>query len=175
MMKASLPIDPTSAPNAAGTHANNGSYSPSVPISVYRELAAELQATQSMLDSLNTQNQQLSQQNQRLRLEVDRLVQASLQAQHVVDAMPQPSWGQPIAASTPSPHRPNHQRDRTPDGDKPLALVTEVPDRYPQRPGSSRSTNPELSNLWFVTAMVLVVVSAFGAGFLIVRPLLSNR
>lgn len=146
-------------------------YAPSVPISVYRELAAELQATQSMLDSLNNQNQQLTQQNHRLRLEIDKLVQTSAQVQTVVEAMPQPTWGQDLtamAAATPPP-----ARDLDPRRDQPLVMVTEQSEHRPgQR--SSRSS-AELNNLWFVTTMVLIVVSAFGAGFLIVRPFLSNR
>ncbi len=48
----------------------NYTYSPSVPISVYRELAAELQAAEALLDSLNAQNQHLAKHNQKLRQEI---------------------------------------------------------------------------------------------------------
>jgi len=47
-------------------------YSPSVPLSVYRELAAELQAAEAMLDSCNAQNQHLAKQNQQLRQEISK-------------------------------------------------------------------------------------------------------
>ena len=58
--------------------ANSNNYSPSIPISLYREVTAELQSAQAMLDSLKTHNQQLLQQNQELRREVETVVQASV-------------------------------------------------------------------------------------------------
>jgi hypothetical protein len=65
---------------------NSNTYSPSVPISLYREVTAELQAAQAMLDSLKTHNQQLVQQNQQLRREVETVVQVSQQLQQVVNS-----------------------------------------------------------------------------------------
>ncbi|MEL6160560.1 MAG: hypothetical protein AAGJ95_07920 [Cyanobacteria bacterium J06554_11] len=53
-------------------------YAPSVPMSVYRELAAELRANKAVIDSLNSRNQQLIQQNQRLKQEIHNVVQATL-------------------------------------------------------------------------------------------------
>ncbi|MEO0887289.1 MAG: hypothetical protein AAFY54_15390 [Cyanobacteria bacterium J06648_10] len=68
-MKPSHHADPQSAP----TH-----YAPSVPMSVYRELAAELRANKAVIDSLNSRNQQLLDQNQRLKKEIHNVVQATL-------------------------------------------------------------------------------------------------
>jgi len=53
-------------------------YAPSVPMSVYRELAAELRANKAVIDSLNSRNQQLTAQNQRLKQEIHNFVQATL-------------------------------------------------------------------------------------------------
>ena len=53
-------------------------YAPSVPMSVYRELAAELRANKAVIDSLNSRNQQLLEQNQRLKQEIHNVVQATL-------------------------------------------------------------------------------------------------
>jgi hypothetical protein len=58
--------------------AGNG-YAPSVPISVYRELATELKTTQAMVDALTRQNQQLTRQNKLLRHEIHRFVQSAEQ------------------------------------------------------------------------------------------------
>ena len=45
---------------------NSGNnYSPSVPISVYKEATDELQVTQIKLESLKVHNEQLMQQNQK--------------------------------------------------------------------------------------------------------------
>lgn len=53
-------------------------HAPSVPMSVYRELAAELKANKAVIDSLNSRNQQLLQQNQFLKQEIHNVVQATL-------------------------------------------------------------------------------------------------
>lgn len=47
-------------------------------MSVYRELAAELRANKAVIDSLNSRNQQLTQQNQFLKQEIHNVVQATL-------------------------------------------------------------------------------------------------
>ena len=47
-------------------------------MSVYRELAAELRANKAVIDSLNSRNQQLLDQNQRLKKEIHNVVQATL-------------------------------------------------------------------------------------------------
>ncbi|MEC5032540.1 MAG: hypothetical protein SAL07_21785, partial [Oscillatoria sp. PMC 1051.18] len=59
-------------------------YRPSVPISVYRELATELQTTQAQLDSLKAQNQQLAQQNAQLRQEVAKVLQSAQSLEKVL-------------------------------------------------------------------------------------------
>ena len=61
-----------SSPNPSVASSN---YSPSIPISIYREVTAELQTVQSQLQTLKTQNQQLTQQNQQLRQELENVVQ----------------------------------------------------------------------------------------------------
>ncbi|MBE9062946.1 hypothetical protein [cf. Phormidesmis sp. LEGE 11477] len=53
-------------------------YAPSVPMSVHRELAAELRANKAVIDSLNNRNEQLLKQNQRLKQEIHHVVQAAL-------------------------------------------------------------------------------------------------
>jgi len=75
----------TSADSTTG--ANSNPQRASVPISVYRELAAELQTAEAMLDSLNAQNQQLVQQNQHLRQEIEKVVQSALHMQQVVASL----------------------------------------------------------------------------------------
>jgi hypothetical protein len=53
---------------------SENNYSPSVPISLYREARTELQATQIKLESLKVHNQQLIQQNQKLKKKLRRLL-----------------------------------------------------------------------------------------------------
>jgi hypothetical protein len=52
-------------------------------------------------------------------------------------------------------------------------LYTEQPEGM--HPLSRVASRADMSNLWLATTILLVVVSAFGAGFLIMRPLLNNR
>ncbi|MGF1457773.1 MAG: hypothetical protein ACFBSG_01965 [Leptolyngbyaceae cyanobacterium] len=220
-------------------------YSPSVPISVYRELASELKTTQTTLDALTQQNQQLLRQNKLLRTEIQRFVQSAEQLGHFAGVMPQDSpvpppvaavaesaagfafatdafsvhtaeeatSGQPAgpepAVSSPASLRAESvspraesvaaesqsAADSQPDPPAPSAIVhrpkakkrdhkrptaagqqyrlfTEQPDEG--RPLSRVASRSDLGNLWLATTILLVVVSAFGAGFLIMRPLLNR-
>ncbi len=65
------------------------SYAPSVPISLYREITAELQNSKSSIDALQTQNEQLIQQNQQLRRELNSVIQATIQLQKAVNTAQQ--------------------------------------------------------------------------------------
>ena len=203
-----------------------------VPISVYRELAAELKTTQNTVEALTRQNQQLVRQNKLLRNEIQRFVQAAEQLGHFAGVMPQepPVMRQNLAmtvpmqepsvpsmpanvptaiqqaspqtalepAAQPAPPPPEdifvvpevtafppngaivpqpkeHKRDR-PQSPQPDAvkqrLFTEQPEEM--RPLSKVSSRRDLGNLWLAMTIVIVVVTAFGAGFLIMRPLLRR-
>jgi hypothetical protein len=158
----------------------NLSNAPSVPISVYKELAAELQATRAMIESLNTRNQQLAQQNQTIRLEVERVVQASFNLQQVVDFMESPSRGSQTiaemagddgAAGRMVPLRIPVEGDRLPLRG---ALFTEEPSR-PQRVGKGLKKPKDLGNYGILVTVLIVVLAAFGLGFVAVKQLLPSR
>lgn len=188
---------------------NSNTYSPSVPISLYREVTAELQAAQAMLDSLKTHNQQLVQQNQQLRREVETVVQVSQQLQQVVNSaqsvtqtgMPQmpsvkfdfsvePDQRAPATSETNSalPQAPPAPQTVAfpfplPEPEPTVAsmpqplpeqLFTEVPE-IPYRLRSKPKKASDLSGLWLAIAIFLIVIAAFGAGYLVVRPLLMKK
>ncbi|NEP83445.1 MAG: hypothetical protein F6K17_37975 [Okeania sp. SIO3C4] len=67
-------------------HNSENNYSPSVPISVYREATAELQATQIKLESLKVHNEQLIEQNQKLRREFEKVIQSATQLQETLNS-----------------------------------------------------------------------------------------
>ena len=198
-----------SNPPAAG---GSSAYSPSVPISLYREVTAELQASQTLINSLKAQNQQLLEQNQNFRQELDRVMRAASQLQQALEAargtsqlgLPQmpssvspianPSFnlnqmetGNPAAVSQPAPHfaaTPDPQnRDRDlmfppppeqPQGsDQPDLQFSEEPEGR-LRPASAPERG-ELSGLWLVVSIALIVIAAFGAGYWVVRPLLQQQ
>lgn len=185
---------------------NSNSYSPSVPISLYREVTAELQAAQAMVDSLKTHNQQLVQQNQQLRREVETVVQVSQQLQQVVNSaqsvtqtgMPQmPSVKFNFSVEPPPPPPATSQTNSAvpqppqtvafpfplPEPEAKAAsmpqplpdkLFTEVPET-PYRVRAQLKKTSDLSGLWLAIAIFLIVIAAFGAGYLVVRPLLMKK
>ncbi|BAU10861.1 hypothetical protein LEP3755_13530 [Leptolyngbya sp. NIES-3755] len=170
-------------------------YSPAVPISVYREVVAELQATKTAMESMKTENQKLAQQNQQLRQEIEKTVQAALQLRKFSNAI------QPASAPSNSPAP---RVDLTLE--EPTFQIPVMPPRMPAEPMAEpipphlelkplepieekliieqdskprRKIKPEKDsyielNGWMLAVVIgLIVVSAFGAGFLLVRPLLA--
>jgi hypothetical protein len=153
--------------------------SSSVPISVYKELAAELQATRAMVDSLNNRNQQLLQQNQTIRQEVDRVVQASFHLQQVAEStsgISQPNFQAESIKAAAWAHQEREaeaiaNRLRTPDSLPPLYFTEE-----PARPRVKSHKPPkDLGNLGVFLTILLVVLTAFGLGFVAVKQLLPSR
>lgn len=178
---------------AAGQAASQAP-SPSVPISVYRQLAAELQATQAMVDSLNAKNQDLTLQNQTLRQEIHRFAQSAIALKSLVEpnqlAVGAPKLTQQTATRT-NPSHPSHPeaapqpsleetataaaiaaRLRPIDPASPREELFTEAQALPNLPQEKRPRN--LGGLWLTLTIVLIMVTAFGAGFLVVRPLLPT-
>ncbi len=261
-------------------------YAPSVPMSVYRELAAELRSNKAVIDSLNSRNQQLTAQNQRLKQEINNFVQATLNLGQFAGAARQTAFSElsgtvsdastasssekiapntlaklvrpqgeaikaaasaddmnslaspqlytesaadvfssstlqprrvpsPIqksmlsAASSASPERiPTVKRRATkstaatakpaasprissrlpvstrqkisqssevvPQAKVPPKLFTEQSGEY-RSSGLERKEDKEIGGIWLALSIVLIIVTAFGAGFLIMKPLLNDR
>ncbi|OCR02190.1 hypothetical protein BCD67_06100 [Oscillatoriales cyanobacterium USR001] len=184
--------------------ATPNTYSPSVPISLYREVAAELQAAQAMMESLKTHNQQLVQQNQQLRREVETVVYAAVQLQQAINSaqavtqIPLPQMPTVKTNFTPQPSPTStHLQTATaipettsvapslelpfpfPEVEPTLPrtsekLYTEQPER-PYRIRPQAQKTPELSGIWLKIAIVLIVVAAFSTGYWVVRPMLIKK
>lgn len=173
-------------------------YSPSVPITVYRELAAELQAAQTTIDSLKSQNQQLVKQNQQLQQQVEKVVHSAQHLQQIVSSFsgatatnhvdiprykparqPEP---QPVAPPPPPHHYEPHESvlDSVSFQNEPEfspyseTVVIEQEDTRVRRPVQSE-TVADVNGWMLIIAILLIVLTAFGTGFLIVRPLLNNN
>lgn len=179
-------------------HKPSNSYNPSVPISVYRELSAELQQAQEMIESLKTQNQQLVKQNQQLRQQVEKVVQSAQHLQQIVGsfgtasesevarhqahipfeprpaAPPPPPPPPPRAKTIPEvefvPPSQNVEPPPSPYGETVVIEQEERPRRTPVSEGFS-----DVSGWMLMVAILMIVLTAFGTGFLIVRPLLNNN
>lgn len=183
---------------------------PSVPLSVYRELASELQTAQARLDALTAKNQQLTQENQLLRQEMTKLIQSCLRLQKLVD-FPAPSPtipnSPPVPRTSPdvkSAAQPNAAKARPPQQvSRPRPpVVAEVPSSKSHRSQVSGTvtemmsqmpqpvfieeqevryyppTEPEakeISGWWLVITILLIMLTAFSAGYLVVRPLFEHQ
>lgn len=191
------------APNTPNT------YSPSVPISLYREVAAELQTAQGMLESLKSHNQQLVQQNQQLRREIETVIHAALQLQQAVNsaqavsqmAMPQmpavkvnippeiprsvPLASVPVGnfapeltpASPPtSPFSVLEAEMVSPPAIPAEKFFTEEPAERPYRPRTAPKKASDINGMWLALAIfAIVITTAFGVGYFVVRPLVIKR
>ena len=177
-------------------------YSPSVPVSVYRELAAELQATKAMVDSLSTQNNHLHQQNHLLRQNIHQMVQVALQLGHhagvahpaeseMTYSVP-PTAYPPVESGEPMMEPPMLQEPMLEESmlqspmensptDPQLRRKTAISKLVTEQSGENRrysldpSVNGSLSTLWLIASIVIIILTAFGAGFLIMRPLINDR
>ncbi len=193
--------DPTSKASADKDFSPPSSgYSPSVPISVYRELAAELQATKAMVDSLSNQNQQLARQNQLLKQEIHKVVHTTLQLGqfagvthpapvseplYPTEVLVESDQGSEYLKPTPQPPERSSQSNAPQGGGLvPLKALgaSLIKERLfsgeadpTRRNGQSTGEIRDFSGLWVALSILIVVLTAFGAGFLIMRPLLNNR
>ncbi|MBE9028521.1 hypothetical protein IQ266_01960 [filamentous cyanobacterium LEGE 11480] len=185
----------------------------SVPISLYRELSADLQASQANISALQSQNYQLTEQNLQLRQELEQL---AVQTQVIVqqfkqsesandetlrldelgfdaesaenrsqmldqlyrsmpDYAPEDVVGMDDTNAFPSApwsgmSLPTMPRFNMPQVKRPQRLTGQA--QNPMRMQASAS-EAELSGWKLTLVMGLIIFSAFGAGFLIVRPLLA--
>jgi len=189
-------MKPPSGSNSLSSNPASNGHSPSppgsatVPLKVYRELAAELQATKAMLDSLHTQNQQLSQQNQQMRQEADRLVQSALTLQQLMMGS--------ASSKTPLQHLPTDvartqaealaaqiRPHRVSAPTAPSATYLPEPDTLMEPLLSEQSVSPfssqqssssrEIGGIWLWLIVISIIATAFAAGFLLVKPLLPNN
>lgn len=171
------------------------SYQPSVPISVYKELAAELQAAKTMVESLKTQNQQLVKQNQQLQQQVEKVVQSAQHLQQIVASFgsisdaegsrprpvrpPEPRTvappPPPKAASSPSVEFPPPPKtpEPTPSPYADTVVFEQEDSRSRQTPQSEGVS--DVSGWLLIVAILLIVLTAFGAGFLILQSQLRSN
>jgi hypothetical protein len=141
------------------------------------------------LDSLNAQNQQLAQKNQQLRQEIEKVVQHVLHLQRVVDSAVVNRADVYHSSRPVPPPRSMHQGQQSsvnvygefPVGatgnnssEKVFVKVEEVQaDNYRRLKPEERVS--EVSGWKLAIAILLVMFTAFGAGYFLVRPFLSSR
>lgn len=154
------------------SHNSYAAQNPAVPLSVYKELAAQLQAAQTKLNLLNAENEALVEQNQQLRQEVEKAVQAVLHLHQQANTMV--VVDRYTASESPTRHRRSKaNRGASPKAKAPKIYTEQEQGRYQRRVASAHVA--EMSGWGLAIAILVIIASAFGTGFLIVRPLLSGR
>ena len=162
-------------------------YAPSaVPMPVHRQVVAELDSATQQIQTLISENQALQQQNQDLKTEIERVVKAVRRLQGLAEGSPN------YNSSGSAPWEEVPENDRTvPYYESPspksnygsivrdtrLQLSPEAPDVDDAELNTTLQRSEHRSDLggwWMMLTILLIVVTAFGTGFLIVRPFLSN-
>jgi hypothetical protein len=167
---------PLQTTNSEKTERASGAANPyraSVPISVYRELASELQATEAQLNALKAQNQQLLQHNQRLRQKAIELFVSAQQLQQLATSYNE--QGKPLVTSSrPEAIEPKPTPQPVPAVSPEKNWVAEVEERPSRRPSQPQSSS-EVSAWVLGTAVGLIILTALGLGFLAMRFAMSSN
>lgn len=144
--------------------------SPSVPLSVYRELAGELQAARAHANVLKGKNQQLRQYNQELRQEIDSLI-AVTDRMRALAQRPEQDLGQKEVSLPLPPLAFENAHVGTPQAaSSEMARETA---RTPERASAAKAERLEKSG-WGLAGVTLAIALLFaGLGFMALRPLES--
>ncbi|MEL6163241.1 MAG: hypothetical protein AAFR37_05590 [Cyanobacteria bacterium J06628_3] len=182
----------------------NQAYSASVPLSVYRELAAELQATQAAIHQLNQQNEHLAQENNLLRQEIAKTVNAVMHLQNAVNYSTNTAYNNTLNTSVNQVVSSENKEKRHVSGNR-KHKHQNVPPKRVKHPRSStvlhhaaeyfepmpepvfieeeqanyyyedESEFSQVSGWWLIFAIIMIIAMGFGAGYVVVRPLLENH
>ena len=143
-MQANPVFKPTTSQAAIPQSAPSG-YQASVPVTVYRELASELQSTQAKLSFFQLQNEQLTKQNQMLLQEFEAIAQATDRVQAILTQsnLPESKLSEVLASIrassqiNPAPPRPNPQPQSRP----PVAKAPNSTPATPRKVAVQKTTN----------------------------------
>lgn len=168
----------------------NHSYSPAVPLSLYREVSAELEATKAQLEETKAYNQHLLRENQQLRQELEKIIQSAYRMQQVLNSLqpynptltPQSTTTNqssqtntyPAGAKLDSNNNPFSSLDNDPTHSVFSApLFTEEQETRPRRGQKPRAA--DMGGMWLSVAIIFIILCAFGGGYFVVRPILLKR
>lgn len=159
--------------------------SSSVPLTVYRELAVELQAAQTTINTLTVQNQQLAHENQLLKQEMKKAVESVLHLQNLIDSFPQASYN-PAPQFIPRPSQPTrtiNQPRPSRQFHQPSPVIAEEMEIFTDEPEtvfieeqevsyyhSNEPSPSDVTGRRLIIAMLLIILFGFCAGYFIVRP-----
>lgn len=140
---------------------------PTVPMSVYRELAGELQSAHQQIQDLKADNRYVHHENQTLRAEIKKLVQSvqSLEATlNDWDENARPQQTLPLVQQ-------QDTASHTPSTQEHWFSHEQV--YYPVEQ-ENQTRNDEINGWFVMAAMVMIIFTFSGLGFMIARPLLDQ-
>ena len=160
-------------PSSTGKNPASQTNPASVPMYVYRELAAELQSTKALLDAVTIQQQQLKQENQLLRQEVTKFVESLSHLQKFIDSIPQPD--ESIAVDTNQTSATREVPNYAPPVTSPTPQKVVISQEYRSQPMPKDTKKPELSSWRFALLIFLIMLISFGVGYFIVPLLFKSQ
>jgi hypothetical protein len=146
----------------------------SVPISVYKQLAKELKETQTEIAALQTENRQLRARNRALHQQVHQVVQSTEQLKQMVSHY---DFGiQPLPPAAPASRQPKAKTPQAQLHVVPTGAETQQFTTVPHEVFEGDVDLEEGINVWLLlVAAIAIILTAFGAGYMVVLPLLNNH
>ena len=164
-----------SSPNTTFGIPTPGDYAPAaVPLTVHRQVVAELEEAQAMIQDLTTENQALQQQHQALYQEIQR-VQAAMA--HLTTIAQIPPGNDACPQVIPLIRRPAQTPTIAPTDlaiTKPTQALAPLAQPWDPEPHPEDIIAPNWHLGWLLLTLFLIVVTGFGTGFLVVRPFLET-
>ncbi len=135
-----------------------------VPIPIYRELAAELQAAQAKIVQLQQQNDRLTRHNQALQEELQAILTAHSHTHSAILAAQER-----LTSLFPPPQTKEEQEIviDTPEDIRPAAVVTQTV--APSAPQVTLTESVPLNRSWLLLLVTVIVLVSFGAGYFLIR------
>jgi uncharacterized protein YhaN len=144
-----MQANPVYKPAPSQSGASQSGYQASVPVTVYRELAAELQSTQAKLSFFQLQNDQLTKQNQMLLQEFEAIAQSTDRVQSILaqSNLPESRLSEVLAGIRTSsqinsaPARNNPQPQGRPPATKSRPVEQPAPQSTPRKVAVQQTNN----------------------------------
>ena len=144
-----MQANPVFKPATSPSGASQSGYQASVPVTVYRELAAELQSTQAKLSFFQLQNDQLTKQNQMLLQEFEAIAQSTDRVQSILSQsnLPESRLSEVLAGirissqTNSAPARNNPQPQGRPPATKSRPVEQPAPQSTPRKVAVQQPNN----------------------------------
>lgn len=146
-----------------------GTSKAAVPIPVYRELAAELQAAQAKIIQLQHQNDRLAQENKVLAEELENVFNAHYQSQKTIREAQEQSRS--LINASQERVKTLFQPPQTQEQQEVVVDESQInrPTIESASPSPGLTESAPLNRGWFTLLICVIVIISFGAGYLLIK------